>query len=125
MIPKRTRKGTFRSILLGYSIGFWTQAFLKLLLIWFVISTGINDWTSCLMDIDMAIAIRILLEIILMVILCRNKVLQRQQFNRQRLTVLLSHFLENLLDNWQVIFIGIVNTRTVLSSHIIALFIFA
>ena len=77
------------------------------------------------MDIDMTVAIRILLEIILMVILCRNKVLQRQQFNRQRLAVLLSHFLENLLDNWQVIFIGIVNTRTVLSSHIIALFIFA
>ena len=50
--------------------------------------------------------------------------LQRQQFNRQRLAVLLSHFLENLLDNWQVIDISIVNTRTVLGSHIIALLVF-
>ena len=50
--------------------------------------------------------------------------LQRQQFNRQRLAVLLSHFLENLLDNWQVIDISIVNTRTVLGSHIISLLVF-
>ena len=50
--------------------------------------------------------------------------LEGQQFNRQRLTVLLSHFLENLLDNWQVIDISIVNTRTVLGSNIIALLVF-
>ena len=99
LIPKRTRKGPFCSILLSHSVGFWTQTFLKLLLIWLVISTSINDRTSCLIDIDMTVAIRIFLEIILMIILSRNKVLEGQQFNRQRLTVLLSHFLENLLDN--------------------------
>ena len=38
--------------------------------------------------------------------------------------LLYTSFLENLLDNWQVIDISIVNTRTVLGSNIIALLVF-
>ena len=125
MIPKWACKGSFCSIFLGHSIGFWTQTYFKFLLTWLVIRTWINNRVNGLININMAIAIRILLEIVLMVFLSRNKVLKWQQLNRQRLTVLLRHFLENFLDDWQVIYISIVNTRTVLGSHIIPLFVFA
>ena len=60
-----------------------------------------------------------------MIVLSHHKIFQGFLFNCQRLVIFFSNFIKDLIDYFQILVICVINAGTILSPHIISLFIFA
>ena len=71
----------------------------------------------------MAVAVRILVEVVLMILLSSIEILQRQFFYGQELLIVLLFFGKYLLDNWQIRRVSIIDTCTIACALVVSLFI--
>ena len=69
----------------------------------------------------MAISVRILIQIILMIVFCRIKVCQWLHFYGNRTLILGSQYLNSLINDKHIGFIGIINPCSVLRTTVIPL----
>ena len=72
----------------------------------------------------MAVAVRILVEVVLMILLSSIEILQRQFFYGQELLIVLLFFGKYLLDNWQIRRVSIIDTCTIACALVVSLYLY-
>ena len=127
VIPILSCKGPFGGGILCHVILFPGQPFLKLCLILLYARSPVRTHNEVLKaaEINMAVAMGVILQIVLVVILCRIKIPQRFKFHGQRLAVILLNFIHDSLDGAAILITGIVDAGPVLTSSVVSLPVYA